>query len=151
MTHKMTRRLLILLVTAALAEGALSACAPSDRAPIEYNVREVTVAVPLRDVYSRLLGRMNACPSVNSLLSPPEVAGTIARDQQSARVAMVQRSRGHEEALWGANLATVAQGTKMSMFTARYRGVGNVEWLMQAWAQGRDPQRFQDGFDFVVC
>jgi len=139
------------LLLVALAGGGLGACAPSSKPPIEYAVREFTVAHPLRDVYGRLQQQMNGCPSVNSLLGPPEVVGTLERDRRSGRVAMVQRARGGDEVLWGANLAASAEGTKVSTFTARHRGIGNVEWLMRSWAEGRDPGRNQDGFDFVVC
>jgi hypothetical protein len=139
-----------LILAAALGAG-LGACAPSNKPPIEYSVREFTVTHSLRDVFGRLQEQMNGCPSVNSLLWPPEVVGNLERDRRSGRVAMVQRRRGGDEVLWGANLAAVEGGTKMSVFTARHRGIGNVEWLMRAWAEGRDPERNQDGFDFVIC
>jgi hypothetical protein len=134
--------------------AALAGCggrAPPE--PIEYTAKEFVVPAPVRDVYARLRGRMDACPSTYALFASNRIEGSLASDRRSARVAVVRPVGKAAEALWGANLSAAEDGksTKVATFRARARGLPNVDWLMRAWAEGRDPGLLQDGFDFMVC
>jgi hypothetical protein len=129
----------------------LAGCAGADGAaqPRTYVEREFAVRESLPGVYSRMVARIEGCVSFNSLFTPRQLVSRIEPGDERAEIAVVRRTG--DAPLWGANLQSTAEGTKVVTYAARNESVGQVNAMMRAWAENRQLKQTPGVPQFADC